>query len=155
LVLDAGTVVIDDHDVTRAIRTAEMDAAAATVARLPEVRAVLVERQRALAGEGGIVMEGRDIGTVVFPGADLKLYLDASAEERARRRAGDAAHTGGRGRAVSEVASALQDRDRQDSTRAVSPLTIAPDAVRMDTTGVPIEDVVQTVLELARSRLAG
>ena len=94
------------HDVTRAIRTPEIDRAAAAVARLPRVRAVLVERQRQLGAGGGIVMEGRDIGTVVFPHADVKIYLDASPEERARRRASDPAHTGGPA-AVSEVATLL------------------------------------------------
>ena len=87
-------VTIDGVDVTRAIRTPEIDRAAASVARLPRVRAVLVEQQRQMGADGGIVMEGRDIGTVVFPDADVKLYLDASPEERARRRASDPAHTG-------------------------------------------------------------
>ena len=99
-------VTIDGIDVTRAIRTPEIDRAAAGVARLPRVRSVLVERQRRMAIDGGIVMEGRDIGTVVFPGADVKLYLDASPEERARRRANDSAHTGVPV-AVSEVATLL------------------------------------------------
>src|SRR5947207_5141940 len=84
-------VTIDGVDVTRAIRTPEIDRAAAAVARLPKVRAVLVDRQRALGGGGAIVMEGRDIGTVVFPRADVKIYLDATPEERARRRAADSA----------------------------------------------------------------
>ncbi len=89
-----GRIAIDGHDVTREIRTPEMDRAAASVARIPGVRSALVARQRALGAERGVVMEGRDIGTVVFPEADVKVYLDASAEERARRRASDAAHTG-------------------------------------------------------------
>jgi cytidylate kinase len=92
--VSANAVTIDGTDVTRAIRTPEIDKAAASVARLPKVRTILVERQRAMGAGGGIVMEGRDIGTVVFPQADVKLYLDASAEERARRRASDPAHTG-------------------------------------------------------------
>ena len=86
-------VTIDAEDVTHAIRTPDIDRAAAAVARLPRVRHVLVERQRQLGAGGGIVMEGRDIGTVVFPEADVKLYLDASPEERARRRAADPAHS--------------------------------------------------------------
>src|SRR5687768_5526317 len=80
LVVEGGVVAIDGHDVTRAIRTPEIDKAATAVARLPKVREVLVARQRALGAEGGVVMEGRDIGTVVFPHADVKIYLDASAE---------------------------------------------------------------------------
>ena len=90
IVVEGGVVSIDGHDVTRAIRTPEMDKAAAAVARLPRVREVLVARQRGYGEGGGVVMEGRDIGTVVFPDADVKIYLDASAEERARRRANDA-----------------------------------------------------------------
>ena len=90
--VEDGRVVIDGHDVTTVIRTAAMDGASASVARLPAVRQVLVERQRALGAHGGIVMEGRDIGTVVFPSADLKIYLDADPAERARRRAMDPAH---------------------------------------------------------------
>src|SRR5438093_3377336 len=89
------SVAIDDHDITREIRTPEIDRAATAVARLPQVRAVLVERQRSLGVGGAIVMEGRDIGTVVFPDADVKIYLDADPAERARRRAVDPAHSGG------------------------------------------------------------
>src|SRR5713101_3468686 len=118
-------VTIDALDVTRAIRTPEIDRAAAAVARLPGVRAVLVDRQRQLGAEGAIVMEGRDIGTVVFPRADVKIYLDAAPDERARRRATDPAHSGGPA-AVSEVATLLTERDRIDSTRATSPLYAAP-----------------------------
>jgi CMP/dCMP kinase len=147
IIVEGGVVSIDGHDVTRAIRTPEIDKAATGVARLPKVREVLVERQRAIGAEGGVVMEGRDIGTVVFPNADVKIYLDASAEERARRRASDAAHTGSQaGQAA--VAEAIEARDKADSTRAVSPLTLAPDAIRIDTTGVPIDQVVDRVMEI-------
>ena len=142
-----GRVTIDGHDVTREIRTPEIDRAATAVARLPSVRRVLVDRQRALGVDGGVVMEGRDIGTVVFPDADVKVYLDASAEERARRRARDPAHTGGQG-SVAGVQSALEARDRSDSTRAVAPLAMAEDAVLIDTTGLSIAQVVEKVMEL-------
>jgi cytidylate kinase len=138
-------VTIDGDDVTRAIRTPDIDRAAASVARLPRVRSVLVARQRELGENGGIVMEGRDIGTVVFPHADVKVYLDASAEERARRRAGDPAHSGGP-TAVADVRTLLTERDRLDSTRTTSPLYAAPDAVIVDTTDKPIEAVVKEVL---------
>jgi cytidylate kinase len=151
--LEDGRVVINQHDVARAIRTPEMDAAAAAVARHPQVREALVRRQRELGAGGGIVMEGRDIGTVVFPGADLKVYLDASADERARRRATDPAHAASDGRALTDVATALAERDKSDSTRAVSPLARAADAVVIDTTGLPVEVVVQRVLDLAGSRV--
>jgi cytidylate kinase len=152
--LTAGRVSIEGEDVTDEIRTPEMDRAAAMVARNSGVRRVLVERQRALGTVGGIVMEGRDIGTVVFPGADVKIYLDAHPDERARRRAADPAHSGSRS-GLSAVASAMADRDRQDSTRTTSPLTIAADAVLVDTTGVPIEDVVQRVLEIVEGVRVG
>ena len=153
LIVEGGFVSIDGHDVTHEIRTPEMDKTAASVARLPKVRAVLVARQRALGEQGGVVMEGRDIGTVVFPNAQLKIYLDASESERARRRANDSAHTGSQaGQAA--VAAAIQARDQSDRTRAASPLTLAQDAVLIDTTGMPIDEVVQRVLDLARERSA-
>jgi len=147
-----GVVRIDGQDVAVAIRTPEIDAAAATVARHPAVRRTLVARQRQYGADGGIVMEGRDIGTVVFPQADVKIYLDASPEERARRRALDPAHAGAGPREVSDVATALAERDRSDSTRAASPLAVAEDAVRIDTTGLSVEDVVARVLAVVRAR---
>jgi cytidylate kinase len=140
-----GKITIDGHDVTRAIRTPEADKAAASVARLPQVREVLVEQQRDLGRERGVVMEGRDIGTVVFPNADLKFYIDASPEERARRRAGDTAHTGGQA-SLAFVQNELVARDTSDSTRAVAPLSMAPDAIYIDTTTMPIEVVVNHVM---------
>jgi cytidylate kinase len=146
---------VNGHDVTEAIRTPETDVAAASVARLPVVREALVSRQRALGENGRLVMEGRDIGTVVFPAAAAKIYLDASPDERARRRAADPAHASGRNRALADVASALEARDTSDRTRDASPLTLAPDAELIDTTGVPIGDVVTRVLSLVRSRLGG
>lgn len=152
ILVENGLVEIDGHDVTRAIRTPEIDKVAAAVARLPRVRAVLVERQRELGAHGGVVMEGRDIGTVVFPEADVKIYLDASAEERARRRANDAAHTGSQaGQAA--VAEAIAARDKSDTTRTVSPLTLAKDAVHIDTTAMPVEAVVARVMELVERKL--
>lgn len=153
LIVEGGRVEVDGHDVTTAIRTPEIDKVAATVARLPRVREVLVERQRAIGADGGVVMEGRDIGTVVFPGADVKVYLDASPEERARRRMHDSAYGGDAAAAPGTVAASLAARDKADSTRTVSPLTLAPDAVYIDTTGMPIAEVVGRVLALARARL--
>jgi cytidylate kinase len=151
LLVESGFVSIDGQDVTHEIRTPEMDKTAASVARLPKVREVLVARQRAMGGEGGVVMEGRDIGTVVFPNAQLKIYLDASADERARRRAHDTAHTGSQvGQAA--VAAAIRARDQSDKTRTASPLTLASDAILIDTTDMPIDAVVERVLELARER---
>lgn len=151
--VEGGLVSIDGHDVTRAIRTPDIDRAATSVARLPRVREVLVGRQRAIGEHGGVVMEGRDIGTVVFPGADVKVYLDASPEERARRRTNDAAHSGSQG-GQAAVAAAIEARDKSDTTRKVSPLTLAPDAVHIDTTNMPIHEVVDTVMNLVRDQLA-
>jgi len=152
ITVEGGVVSIDGHDVTRAIRTPDVDKIASTVARLARVREVLVSRQRALCDQGGVVMEGRDIGSVVFPNADVKIYLDASADERARRRAHDAAHAGSQdGQAA--VAAAIQARDLSDTTRAASPLALAPGAEHIDTTGMPIDAVVDRVLALVRSKL--
>ena len=144
-----GVVRIDGQDVARAIRTPEIDRAAAATARLPRVRSALVARQRALGATGGVVMEGRDVGTVVFPQAHVKIYLDASPQERARRRANDPAHSGGQAGSLAIVASDLAARDSSDRTRAVSPLTIAPDAVLVDTTMLTIDQVVERVMEVA------
>jgi cytidylate kinase len=146
--VEAGRIAIDGHDVAAAIRTLEIDKAAAAVARHPAVRRALVARQRGYGEAGGVVMEGRDIGTVVFPDAHVKIYLDASPEERARRRAADPAHASSKAAQLADVATALAERDKSDSTRPVSPLAVAPDAVVIDTTGVPIADVIEKVLQL-------
>jgi cytidylate kinase len=144
-----GRVSVDGQDVAAAIRTPQMDMAAAAVARQPRVREALIARQRALGAAGAIVMEGRDIGTVVFPAADVKIFLDASPEERARRRAADPSHTAGRSAAaIRDVATALEERDRSDRTRAASPLKQADDAVVIDTTGVSIDDAVEQVMAI-------
>ena len=150
--VEGGVVSIDGHDVTQAIRTPEIDKAASAVARVPRVREVLVARQRRMGEPGGVVMEGRDIGTVVFPDADVKVYLDASAEERARRRLNDPAHSGGQA-GEAAVAASIEARDRSDTTRTASPLTVAPDAVLIDTTGLPIARVVDKVLALVNRKL--
>jgi cytidylate kinase len=147
-------VSIDGYDVTAAIRTPEIDRAAASAARLARVRAALVARQREEGQGGGIVMEGRDIGSVVFPHADVKIYLDASPEERARRRAADPAHGMSRPGAVADVESEMAERDRSDRTRETSPLTIPPDAVEIDTTAMSIEQTVDRVLQIVRDASA-
>lgn len=148
-----GSVTINGHDVTHAIRTPEIDRAAAIVARHARVRAVLVDRQRAYGASGGVVMEGRDIGSVVFPHADVKVYLDASPEERARRRALDVSRQTSRDSAeLAAIAHDLAARDQIDRTRPVSPLTQMDDAVYIDTTGVPIEQVVSRVMALVQEK---
>ena len=149
--IDATRVAIDGVDVTAAIRTPVVDRAASLVARLAAVRAILVAQQRAMAGDGNLVMEGRDIGTVVFPEAPVKIYLDADPAERARRRAHDPAHQSG-SFSVAAVATALADRDASDRSRATSPLAMAADAVLLDTTRMSIADAVARVLALVDAR---
>ena len=148
-----GAVRADGEDVAGAIRTPEIDAAAAAVARLPRVRETLNQMQRAMGRQGGVVMEGRDIGTVVFPEADVKIFLDASPEERARRRALDPLHAASRaGAAITDVASALEARDRSDRTRAAAPLVRAADAVEIDTTALSIDGVIDAIMQIVRRR---
>jgi cytidylate kinase len=149
--VDATRVAIDGVDVTTAIRTPVVDRAASQVARLATVRAILVAQQRAMAGDGNLVMEGRDIGTVVFPEAPVKIYLDADPAERARRRAHDPAHQSG-SHSVAAVATALSERDAADRSRVASPLAKADDAVHLDTTRLSIADVVTRVLALVEAR---
>ena len=155
LELSGPRVVIDGADVTDELRNADMDRAAAAVARLGQVRAALVRRQQELARTDSVVMEGRDIGTVVFPDAPVKIYLDADPAERAARRAGDEHHQRPATSGVEEIRRELDARDQSDRTRTASPLTSAADAVRIDTTGVPVEEVVQRVLQVVRERLPG
>ena len=137
------------------LRTPEVSAAASTVSARPEVRAVLLDVQREAARrareQGGAVVEGRDIGTVVLPDAELKVYLSAAPEERARRRA----HQTGREAELDRIREAMKQRDRQDSERASSPLKPAPDAVVLDTTTLSLDEVVSRVLDLARSLQKG
>jgi cytidylate kinase len=152
LEMSGGAVRVNSEDVTQALRTAEIDRAASAVAVLPRVREALVARQRAMGVSGGVVMEGRDIGTVVFPHADVKVYLDASPAERARRRAGDLTHEAARTCTPEQLAAELDARDTQDTTRSASPLAVAADAVVIDTTLMSIGKVVARVLELARGR---
>lgn len=136
-------VLLDGEDVTDAIRAPEVTDAASVVAADPAVRAAMVERQRALIAGGDWVAEGRDIGTVVAPDAELKVFLDASPDERARRRALQA------GRDVGEVLSEQEQRDARDRERAASPLTSAPDAIAVDTTGLTLPEVVDRIVGLA------
>ena len=154
LEVDGSRVVIDGTDVSAAIRTPEVDRATTRVARLPGVREELVARQRALADRGPVVMEGRDIGTVVFPAAAVKIYLDASPEERARRRAHDPAHSAAQTQDLAHIAEAMQRRDENDRTRQASPLCIAADATVVDTTAIPAGQVVAQVLAIVRGRVS-
>jgi len=153
--IDLGArVVLDGRDVTEAIRGPEVTAAVSAVSAHPAVREVLVGHQRAWAeAHGGAVVEGRDIGTVVFPHATLKVFLTASDEERARRRARDEA-AADRTADVAAVQADLARRDRLDAGRAASPLVAAPDAVPVDSTDRTIDDVVRSIVDEFRRREA-
>lgn len=139
-------------DVTRAIRTAEIDRAVSLVSKVPAVRQALVDQQRRIGASGNFVVEGRDIGTVVFPEAFCKVYLTASAEERARRRVRQNEQRGVGSTDFAEVLDGLKRRDRIDSTRAASPLKPAPDAVTVDSTGLTFDEVVERIVGLAREK---
>jgi CMP/dCMP kinase len=141
-----GRVVLDGADVTDAIRSPEVTEAASRAAIHPDVRAAMVERQRALIDAGRYVAEGRDIGTVVSPKAPLKVFLTASDEERARRRASET------GEAAEAVIASQRERDLRDRERAHGALRPAEDAVELDTTVMSLEQVVERVVELARQR---
>ena len=143
-----GRISLDGVDVTDELRSTEVGAGVSLVSRVPAVRTAMVSRQRELAGEGHVVMAGRDIGTVVLPDAALKIYLDASSEERTARRHEELLATG-RDVALHEVREELALRDSIDSGRDVSPLRPADDAVTIDTDNVPLEQVVERILELA------
>lgn len=138
-------ITLDGEPVDAEIRSAEVTAAVSAVSAVPEVRAQLVAIQRALAEPGGVVIEGRDIGSVVWPQAPVKVYLTASAAARARRRAGEL----GPDADVDAVAADIARRDQLDSTRAVSPLRRAEDAVELDTTDLDVDAVVDRLVELA------
>ena len=144
---------LNERDVTEAIRAPEVTDAASVVSTHAVVRRHLVDRQRDLGAAAGIVMEGRDIGTVVFPGADLKVFLDAAPEVRARRRLQD--KQGGGGVSAEAVLRGITERDRRDQTREVSPLAPAADAVHIDTSHLTLQQVTDRIVELARARRGG
>lgn len=143
---------LDGTNVTREIRAEEMGMNASRVAALASVRAVLLERQRGFREPPGLVADGRDMGTAVFPGADLKIFLTASAEERAIRRHKQLKEKG-IGVSLRGLLKDIEARDAQDTQRKASPLKAADDAVMLDSTGMSIEEVTDRVLELARERL--
>jgi len=147
-------VILAGQDVSDAIRTPEMSEGASIVSALGAVRAGLLDLQRSLGAEGGVVAEGRDIGTVVFPAAEIKFFLTASPEERARRRYEELV---GRGQVV-DFQSTLDDivsRDQRDSQRDVAPLVCAEDALEVDSTGKGLDEVVAEMLAAVESRVCG
>ncbi|MEO8026822.1 MAG: (d)CMP kinase [Bryobacteraceae bacterium] len=145
----ASTVLLNGEDVTADIRTPEISDAASKVSAIPAVRRALVDAQRRMAAEASVVMEGRDIGTVVFPDATVKVFLDATPEVRAGRRVAD---LGATPEQAAGVAREIAARDQRDRTRAEAPLMQAPDATYIDSSGVPPADVVEAILKLVRAR---
>ncbi len=143
-------VFVDGHEVTKDIRTEKIAANVSAVAAIPEVRAQMVEQQRQIAQAGGIVMDGRDIGTTVLPDAQVKMFLVASAHERARRRYEENLQKGLATQSLDELEAAIKLRDQKDSTRKVSPLTQAKDAILIDTTSLTIDQVVDEISALIK-----
>lgn len=141
---------IDGQDCTAAIRRPEISTAASVVSAHPAVRAALLDLQRELGARGGVVLEGRDIGSVVFPDAEVKIYLTASDEERARRRVDDL-HQRGFDADLAAVIAEIRERDRRDSERDVAPLTIAEGAIVVDTSELSFDEVVGRLVEIVRS----
>jgi cytidylate kinase len=139
-------VLLNSEDVTEAIRTPQVSQAASEVSMVPAVRRAMVEKQREIGGQVSVVMEGRDIGTVVFPEATVKIFLDAMPEERATRRANESALP------PDLVEQQIRERDQRDRGRAESPLVQAPDAVYVDTTGLTIDEVEAAILKIIRDR---
>ncbi len=142
-------VRLNSEDVSDAIRAAEVSVAASRVAAIGSVRAALVAKQKHMADFGNVVMEGRDIGTVVFPDARVKIFLDAAPGERVRRRAGEQPDV-----PSAQLAAQIAERDDRDRHRAQSPLVQAPDAVYLDSTGMTPEEVEEEILKLVRARIS-
>jgi len=146
-------VWLDGDEVTRDIRTEMAGNDASKVAALPLVRAALLERQRRFAVPPGLVADGRDMGTVVFPQAQIKIFLDASAEERAQRRYKQLKQKGVAAN-LAALSREIAERDQRDSTRAISPLIASADAISLDTTGMGADEVIGRVLQIAHGRIA-
>ena len=149
-------VVLDGEDVTDRIRDADVTQAASRVSVHPHIRSWMVDLQRDLGRRGGVVMEGRDIGTVVFPDADVKVFLDASPEARSQRRYEQSASSTAAGQSQADradVLRALRERDERDRNRANSPLRPAPDAIVIDSTSLTLEEVVGRLEEIVRPLL--
>ena len=154
IAVKGGRVLLDGEDVTADIRSAAVTAAVSSVSAFPGLRARMVAHQRRLVAAEGAVVEGRDIGTVVLPDADLKVYLTASPEARAGRRAAELQAAGGR-RSADEILIEILARDGLDSSRAASPLAVAPGAVVVDSTDRSVEEVVDHILAMLEAGTSG
>jgi cytidylate kinase len=152
---DNNTIIyMDGEDVSDKIRTPEIDQNISPVAANPAVRLIMVQKQHSIGKEGGIVMDGRDIGTVVFPNADLKIFMSATVQERAVRRKKEQEQKGVKIN-LDKVVSDIEYRDQQDQSRNHGPLLKAEDAVEIDTTLLSIEQQIQKILELAKIKIEG
>ena len=149
---DGNKVLLNDIDVTKRIREEDISRLASDISTLGPVREKMVELQRQMGNEGGVIMDGRDIGTVVFPHAELKFFMIASAEERARRRCEELIVKGLEAD-YETVLKELQERDKQDSTRALAPLKPAADAIEIDTTRLSIEEQVELLYQYVQEKL--
>lgn len=154
VIFRGGRIILSGQDVTEKIRAEPVGVRASEVAGIPAVRTALLERQRAFRQPPGLVADGRDMGTVVFPDAVLKVFLTATPEARAQRRYKQLIDKGNSANLAS-LSRALEERDQRDATRAVAPLKPAPDAVSVDSSGMTIDQVVGRVLELYRERTGG
>lgn len=146
-----GRILLNGEDVTDAIADPAVSVAASQVSAIPGVRRALLSHQRRIAEENSVVMEGRDIGSVVFPSAQVKIFLDADPQERARRRTRELQERG-HAAELNTVANEIQERDGRDRKRTEAPLVQAPDAELIDTTGLNLEEVEEIILKLVRSR---
>jgi cytidylate kinase len=151
LAMQDDRVLLNGEDVSEAIREPQVSDAASQVSAVPGVRRALLVMQRKMAETSSVVMEGRDIGSVVFPAAQVKIFLDADPQERARRRALELLQDG-QSASVDEVAGDLIQRDERDRTRKEAPLLQAPDAQLVDTTGLTLDEVEEIILRLVRAR---
>ena len=150
--VDAMRVRLDGEDITDEIVKPEISHAASIVSAFPAVRRAMVARQQEMGAEGGVVMEGRDIGTVVFPNADLKIYLDATAEARAWRRFTEDEARGIATTSLPAMKTEIEERDARDKTRSDSPLILAEDAVYLDSSAMTIDEVVETIMQLIAAK---
>jgi len=148
-----GCIELNGENITEEIRQPEVSSGASKIAVIPGVRRAMVAQQRAIGERTSVVMEGRDIGTVVFPGAAVKIYLDAELSERVRRRL-EELRAKGQEMAEQDLLAQMKERDHRDSTRADAPLAQAPDAVYLDSTRLTLDEVEEAILKIVRARVA-
>ena len=147
IIYDTGKIVVNGENITSKIRAHKVSKVASQIAGYPLVRKSLLNLQKELASKGNIIMDGRDIGTVILPNANLKIYLNAILHERAKRR-----YLEDDSKSLNEIESEIIERDHNDSTRKNAPLAIAKDAIEIDTTNLTIDEVVDKIIELIKNK---